>query len=70
MIKINSMKEIIEIVVVTVVTNLAAIVADFILPKRKNASVEDLASNLRILHIVMCAILGMVTMILIKLTKE
>lgn len=64
------MKEIIEIVVVTVVTNLAAIVADFILPKRKNASVEDLASNLRILHIVMCAILGMVTMILIKLTKE
>ncbi len=63
------MKEIIEIVVVTVVINLAAIVADFILPKRKNASVEDLASNLRILHIVMCAILGMVAMILIKLTN-
>jgi hypothetical protein len=60
MIKINSMKEIIVIVVVTVVVNLVAIVADWIIPQKGNVSVEDLASNLRILHIVVYTILGMV----------
>lgn len=69
MIKINSMKEIIVIVVVTVVVNLVAIVADWIIPQKGNVSVEDLASNLRILHIVVYTILGMVVMILIKLTN-
>lgn len=63
------MKEIIVIVVVTVATNLAAIVADWIIPQKGNVSVEDLASNLRILHIVVYTILGMVVMILIKLTN-
>ncbi len=54
------MKEIIVIVVVTVVVNLVAIVADWIIPQKGNVSVEDLASNLRILHIVVYTILGMV----------
>lgn len=63
------MKELIITFVVTVVVNLVAIVADWIIPQKGNVSVEDLASNLRILHIVVYTILGMVVMILIKLTN-
>lgn len=63
------MKELIITFVVTVVVNLVAIVADWIIPQKGNVSVEDLASNLRILHIVVYTILGMVAMILIKLTN-